>query len=228
MIHVIQNDPEVPPGGIGRILPESVVHHPYRGEPLPGVSGMSGLIVLGGRMGADEDRLHPFLGPLRDLMEKALQCEIPLLGICLGGQLLAMATGGRVVRNRWGERGKVMVSLSAEGSGDPLFHGIESPFQTFQWHDDSFDPPPGSVLLAGSPECPHQAFRIGSGWGLQFHPEITGEILSLWAADEPPAVRRKLETEFETIEDPCSRTLEILLQNFTNVISGRLVLRPCT
>lgn len=227
MIHIIQNDPDVPPGGIVRWPAPLTLHHPYRGDHLPRIREMDGLIVLGGRMGADEDGIYPFLTAVRDLMGEAVQSGVPTLGICLGGQLLAMACGGRVVRNRWGERGTAEIRLTRRGEGDPLFRGLLSPFPTFQWHDDSFDLPPDADLLAGTAACPHQAFRIGSGWGVQFHPEITREILSLWAADEDPPIRERLEEEFRGVESACADVLSKIMENFGHLVSCRPPLTRC-
>ncbi|MDD2897456.1 MAG: type 1 glutamine amidotransferase [Desulfuromonadaceae bacterium] len=182
MLHIIQNDPDVPPGNILHdcTIPYSV-HHPYRGERLPEVGEISALIVMGGAMGANDDSRHPFLADLKSLIRTVVTDKIPYLGICLGGQLLAAALGGSVVSRRWEELGFLSVSLTRDGAADPLFDGISTEFTTFQWHHDSFDIPAGGVLLATSPDCPHQAFRFGdSAWGLQFHPEVTGQIIREW------------------------------------------------
>lgn len=184
LVHVIQNDPEVPPGSIlDHISLPYEIHHPYRGEQLPDVAQISSLIVMGGAMGANDDHRHPFLTELKQLIRTVVAARIPYLGICLGGQLLAAALGATVAANRWEERGTLPVSLTQHGMTDALFNGIAQKFSTFQWHHDSFDLPEGAVLLAASEACPHQAFRIGeSSWGLQFHPEVTEKIIRDWCA----------------------------------------------
>ncbi len=184
MLHIIQNDPEVPPGNIVQHLPiPHSVHHPYRGSRLPEAEQISALIVLGGAMGANDDRKHPFLADLKQLIRRVVASAVPYLGICLGGQLLAAALGANVAAERWEEIGSFTVSLTDEGQRDRLFKGISPEFRTFQWHHDSFDIPRDGILLASSAACPHQAFRVGQcAWGVQFHPEVTEGIIRNWCA----------------------------------------------
>jgi len=221
MLHIIQNDPEVPPGNLTENLADLGVpfhlHHLYRGEALPNPADMTALIVLGGAMGANDDDRFPFLTPLKQLIRRSLELGIPYLGICLGGQLLAAASGTPVVSCRWEELGTLQVSLTHKGETDPLFTGINSPFSTFQWHHDSFDLPDGATLLAGSPACPHQAFRIGSNaWGLQFHPEVTEQIIRTWAAWDPATACRTelLVADFQAVHSAYQQTSKRMLQNF--------------
>ncbi|HCE68460.1 MAG: hypothetical protein A2X82_06115 [Geobacteraceae bacterium GWC2_55_20] len=197
MLHIIQNDPEVPPGNIIDNLEQLeqpyFLHHPYLGETLPDLRDITAMIVMGGAMGANDDKLHPFLTELKLLIRRVVEHGRPYLGICLGGQLLAAACGGRVVSNRWEELGTLEVNLTAAGKYDRLFAGLEGSFTTFQWHHDSFDIPPDAVLLASSPACQHQAFRIGAcAWGTQFHPEVTEEIIRDWC-DWTPATGTRVE-----------------------------------
>jgi GMP synthase (glutamine-hydrolysing) len=182
MLHIIQNDPEVPPGNIiDHLSIPHIVHHPYRDGLLPEPEQISAMIVLGGSMGAGDDRRHPFLGDLKKLIRTVVAARTPYLGICLGGQLLAAALGTEVASHRWEELGTLNVSLTQEGKADRLFRGIPELFSTFQWHLDSFDIPESGVLLASSAACQHQAFRVGDvAWGLQFHPEVTEAIIRNW------------------------------------------------
>lgn len=198
MLHIIQNDPEVPPGTIAENLEARgvvyVVHHPYTGDPLPELRDVSALIVLGGAMGANDDARHPFLYGLKDFIRRVVAAGIPYLGVCLGGQLLAAAFGAEVKSNRWEELGNLPVELLPVGQGDPLFAGLSQRFVTFQWHHDSFDIPSGGELLASSPACPHQAFRIGTcAWGLQFHPEVTEQIIRDWCSWDHATLVRMTE-----------------------------------
>lgn len=184
MLHIIQNDPEVPPGTIiDHLSIPYTVHHPHRDGRLPEPGRISALIVMGGAMGALDDRSYPFLTNLKSLIRTVVAARIPYLGVCLGGQLLAAALGAQVISNRWEELGTLPVVLTKEGISDALFAGITEEFCTFQWHHDSFDIPEGGVLLASSALCPHQAFRVGdAAWGLQFHPEVTESIIRDWCA----------------------------------------------
>jgi len=225
MLHILQNDPDVPPGNILENLHlQPPVHHLYRGDPLPELRDLSALIVLGGVMGANDDDRHPFLSGLKTLIGHVVEAVIPFLGICLGGQLLAAAMGGRVASGRWEELGSQRVTLTDEGRRDRLFRGIPDEFASFQWHHDSFDLPPGGILLASSADCPHQAFRIGeSAWGLQFHPEVTEQIIRDWCALDGAASSRIKEmiTAFNAGADEYRATAACLLNNFLAVAGLR-------
>lgn len=141
----------------------------------------SGLIVLGGPMNVDETDRYPFLAAEVQWIRQAVERSIPMLGICLGSQLLAKAFGARVYPNAVKEIGWYEVELTPAAAGDPLFAGCPPRPTVFQWHGDTFDLPAGSVLLATGPLCRHQAFRIGSSaYGLQFHIEMTAELIDTW------------------------------------------------
>lgn len=187
MVYVLQCDPGVPPGLVAVELDE--LSTPWRivrldrGEPLPGVGKDDVIILLGGTMSANDEAAFPFLRRLKPFVRETVNLGVRFLGICLGGQVLAAAFGAEVAENRWGERGNCEVQLISAGSAEALFAGLPQDLPAFQWHDDSFDLPEGAVLFASSELCPHQAFRIGDrGWGLQFHPEVTPEIIGGWAS----------------------------------------------
>lgn len=220
MLQIIQNDPEVPPGNLADNLTELQVpfqvSHPYRGETLPALPDITALIVLGGAMGANDDAHHPFLTPLKTLITQVVHAGIPYLGICLGGQLLAAALGTPVVSCRWEELGTLEVSLTDQGMSDQLFSGLPSPFTTFQWHHDSFDLPAAATLLASSPACPHQAFRVGNcAWGLQFHPEVNEAIIRAWCAWDPATASRadELVSAFLSHQQAYDTTARTILRN---------------
>jgi len=221
MLHIIQNDPQVPPGNITENLDAAgilyVVHHPYSGDPLPEVRDVSALIVMGGAMGANDDNRHPFLRDLKDFIKTMVLAGTPYLGVCLGGQLLAAALGAQVVSSRWEELGSLPVTLTGAGREDLLFSGLPAEIDTFQWHHDSFDIPVGGVLLASSPACPHQAFRVGDcAWGTQFHPEVTESIIRDWCAWDPATAARldDLLGDFYRIESRYRATARQMLTNF--------------
>lgn len=187
MVYVLQCDPEVPPGltavELDRLSVKWRLVRLDKGEPLPELHGSDAIILLGGRMSANDEAAFPFLRPLKVLVRESVERDVRFLGICLGGQVLAAAFGAAVVEKRWGERGSSEVLLNPAGCDDPLFHGVPPLFPVYQWHDDSFDLPEGAELLALSERCPHQAVRVGKrGWGLQFHPEVTSEIIDSWAS----------------------------------------------
>jgi GMP synthase-like glutamine amidotransferase len=220
MLHIIQNDPEVPPGNIiDHLGIPYTVHHPNRDGILPELEQLSALIVLGGSMGANDDDRYPFLGDVKNLIRQVMAARIPYLGICLGGQLLAAALGAEVVSGRWEELGALKVSLTENGKTDRLFVGIPEVFNTFQWHHDSFDIPPGGVLLASSSACPHQAFRVGeSAWGLQFHPEVTEKIIRDWCAWDSSTMERteELVAAFSGNEENYRAIARQLIDNFVH------------
>jgi len=221
MLYLIQNDPTVPPGNIpGHLHVPHRVIHPYQGEVLPDMAEVSALIVLGGSMGACDDGQHPFLTKLKELIRGVVERDIPYLGICLGGQLLAAAMGAEVASNRWGEKGPLTVDLTTEGQSDMLFEGISAAFRTFQWHNDSFDIPAGGTRLALSRSCPNQAFRFGRcAWGLQFHPEVMENIVREWAGGNPSKEQEseRLVAEFNAIAEEYDATAGRIVRNFTRL-----------
>lgn len=155
--------------------------------PLPAAPDLDvpGLVVLGGPMNVDETDKYPHLAAEVDWIRAALERELPILGICLGSQLLAKALGARVYANGVKEIGWYDLELTPAAASDPLFAGCRSPLKVFQWHGDTFDLPPGAVHLAESPACRHQAYRFGAcAWGLQFHIEVTRDMVHEWL-DEP-------------------------------------------
>lgn len=191
MLTLIQNDPEVPPGLVATLLTERGV--PFRlvrldlGAALPQTQAVTAAIVLGGRMGVGEVEHYPFLHPLKTWLQQLLQQRTAVLGICLGGQLLAEVAGGTVSTGRCGERGLCAVTLTAVGTRDPLLAGMAPVATVMQWHDDSFTLPPAAQHLAASTCCPVQAFRIANAWGVQFHPEVDRTIVTSWCRDSGDA-----------------------------------------
>lgn len=164
---------------------------PYAGDPLPAdLDLVDGLVVLGGSMGAADDTDYPYLADIRRLLAEAVAREVPTLGICLGAQLLALATGGRVERNPDGpEYGAQLIAKRANAGTDPLFGPLPITPDVIQWHVDAVTQlPAGAVHLFASPSCANQAFRLGRvAWGIQFHIETTPQLLQSWA-DEDAAV----------------------------------------
>ena len=154
----------------------------FTGQEPPRMEAISALISLGGPMSANDPL--PFLAREFGLLESALQAGKPLLGICLGAQLLARALGARVYPNPVKEIGWFPVQFTADAQADPLFHSLHRPETVFQWHSEAFDLPQDSVWLASSDGCPHQAFRAGrQAWGLQFHLETTLAMIAEWTAE---------------------------------------------
>ncbi|CAL9627679.1 hypothetical protein SUDANB176_05997 [Streptomyces sp. enrichment culture] len=187
---VVQNTPDSGPGRVGSWLRESglrlEVVRAYAGEPLPGRLGHRALVVLGGGFLPYEDDRAPWLPALRRLTGQALREAAPLLGICLGGQLLAHVAGG-TVQGRHGEPeyGSTPVRLRSGAREDALFGGLPAVTPAIEHHVDAVIAlPPGAVWLADSERCPYQAFRLGEcAWGLQFHPEVAAGRIRGWDAE---------------------------------------------
>ena len=163
----------------------------------------SGLILMGGPQSANDP--NPALADEMQLIRDAVREQKPVLGICLGSQLIAKALGARVFRNAQKEIGWSAVHLTEEGARDPLFSGIPNSSVFFHWHGETFDLPEGAVWLAYSDGCRHQAFRYSSNvYGIQFHPEITPEMIIDWFAqplncgDTDSLVEPVLPHAFET------------------------------
>ncbi|SDJ12715.1 GMP synthase-Glutamine amidotransferase [Frankineae bacterium MT45] len=196
---VVQNDPTDPLGPLGDWLTAAGLtldlRRPYRteeAEQLPAtLADHAALLVLGGEMGALDDEVAPWLPALRALLTSAVQDEVPALGICLGGQLLAAATGGQVGLSPEGpEFGAQLIAKRAAAASDPLFKELPITPDVLQWHFDAvLELPPGAVQLASSPGCDIQAFRVGRlAWGTQFHFETTPEIVRAWAEADADAL----------------------------------------
>ena len=147
----------------------------------PRVDRYHGLVVLGGPMCLGEIADYPHLETEVDVIRQAVDAEIPVLGICLGAQLLARALGAGVTRNAEKEIGWYDVSATDAGREDPLFSTFDGTEKIFQWHGDTFEIPEGAVHLASSPTCRNQAFRYGdSAYGFQFHLEVDEPLIERW------------------------------------------------
>ena len=185
-ILVVQHVPHEPLGTLDRLLR----HHKIRikfvnfsrtPDAVPDIAGYDAVIVLGGPMNVDEGHLHPHLLTEMRVLEAALRADLPILGICLGAQLLAHVLGARVGRNRTQELGWHEVRLTDAGRGDPALHHLGDGKQVFHWHGDMFAVPESAVLLAESDLCAHQAFRYGAhAYGLQFHLEADEPVIERW------------------------------------------------
>ncbi len=149
----------------------------------PDLEGYNGLIVLGGPMGVYEADKYPHLSVEMRLIDEALKRDIPILGICLGAQLIAAALGAPVRKAKQWEMGWYNVDLTPEGKSDPLFQKYQHSEKVFQLHQDEFEPPKASVHLAFSEMVQGQAFRYGSKvYGLQFHLEADQAMILRWLA----------------------------------------------
>lgn len=189
MIFGLYHDAGEGAGLISDVLKEAGVAfrpvHLYAGEGLPrDTSDLEGLVVMGGPMSVDDIAPFPFLLPEGQLIEKVLSEKKPVLGICLGSQLIAKALGARVYPNKRREVGWHPVSLTPAGRQDPSFSVLPDPATVLHWHEDTFDLPKGAIQLARSKRCENQAFRWGeSVYALQFHLEATPAMVAEWCGN---------------------------------------------
>lgn len=163
-------------------------------EPHPDVDvkKYDGLIILGGPMGVYEASEFPHLHYEMKCIREAVERHKPVLGICLGAQLIACALGAAVTRAQETEIGWYDVHLTPEGQADPILGGLAPTEKIFQWHGDTFEIPPGAVWLARSARCPHQAFRYRDNvYGFQFHLEVDEPMIERWL--KVPVNHRQLE-----------------------------------
>jgi GMP synthase (glutamine-hydrolysing) len=190
---VLQHQHTCPPGWFGDWLESAGVTVEalplQHGAAVPqSLGGYAGLMVLGGRMGALDDEVAPWLPAVRTLIRTVVRRDQPFLGICLGHQLAAAALGGRVERNRHGHsRGLTPLALAPEAATDPLLAVVPRDAVAVQWnYDVVVAMPPGAAVLATAPDGTVQAARFGPlAWGVQFHPEASPAIFRSWTVENP-------------------------------------------
>lgn len=192
-------------------------------DAQPSLNGYRGLVVLGGPMNVDDVDRYTHIGIEIDLIQQAIDKNIPVLGICLGAQLIAKSLGAEVRKNGVKEIGWYEVAPTSEGRVDPLLSNFRDTEKIFQWHGDTFDIPVGSVHLASSPDCINQAFRYGNNvYGLQFHLEVDQAMIERWL--RVPNNRREIENTKGEI-DPQRIRLETVkyidrLKHLSNLVFG--------
>ncbi len=210
---VLQHLPDDGPGYLGQWLDtQGIRWHVFcadDGEVYPAsVHGYRGMAVLGGEWSANDER--PSLRHAEALMREADALGVPIIGHCLGGQLMARAFGGKVERAMQPEIGWMPLNTASSAAArywfgeSVLSAGIDTvanDHRVYQWHRDSFVTlPPGAELIASSPACMHQAFVIGPHLGMQFHIEITAEKIGLWMAEPGASFQRLVERWPESVQ----------------------------
>ena len=173
---------------------------------LPPVSRLLGLVVMGGPQDANDDRRYPGLPAERRLLAEAVSADVPVLGVCLGMQLLGLALGATLHLQHGKEIGFAPVTLSEAGTRDPVlgaFAALGSP-AFLHWHSDAVELPRGAELLASTAVTPVQSFRLGSALGMQFHPEADAALLKSWLSTPamvgglPPGLAERIRADAET------------------------------
>ena len=151
---------------------------PLLGDVLPDHGSLGGALVMGGPMNVDQVELYPDLAAEREWLSEAIRLGLPILGVCLGAQLLARALGAEVRPGRETEIGFAEVEI--HDPEDPVVGGLAPASKVLHWHGDVFDLPEGARPLASSALTEHQAFRFGSAWGLLFHAEADAVLVERW------------------------------------------------
>jgi GMP synthase (glutamine-hydrolysing) len=155
----------------------------YRDCIRPDIREADALLFMGGPMSANDDL--PYIRQELDLIGDAFSLGKPILGVCLGSQLIAKALGAPVYPNAVKEIGWYPLYWTAAAARDPLFHGLTAPETVFHWHGETFDLPPSADLRVYSDACRHQAYRVGEDiYGLQFHLEVTPEMIADWCRQD--------------------------------------------
>lgn len=194
-VAIVENTHVTHHGQVGVALHERAalidLWKPWTGQPLPTMPEADALVVFGGEQSATEDDTHPYLPALASLMAAYTKADKPVLGICLGSQILARAFGAENQLGTAPEFGWCDVALTEAGRADPVLSVLPDRFPIFQWHSDTFTLPKGATHLASSPTAAHQAFRIGRAtYGTQFHFEASRPVVADWLARFPDGIDR--------------------------------------
>ncbi|MEN6518379.1 MAG: type 1 glutamine amidotransferase [Methanospirillum sp.] len=193
-VAVLLHDPAEPAGLIDELLAATghsaaTVRLDETNEVPGGLDGAA-LVLMGGPMSANDEALHPWLAAEKALVRRAVGAGRPVLGICLGAQVIASALGARVYPSEQEVGWRAL-------AGVPGYSLLPPAFPAFELHGETFDLPAGAVLLATGERVPHQAFAVGSAVGLQFHLEATAPMIAAWAADLPEMERERCAAETE-------------------------------
>jgi GMP synthase (glutamine-hydrolysing) len=233
-IAVVQHEANCPPHLVGTWMADAgadiTVCHAYAGEALPDPATYDGLVVLGGAMGANDDADSPWLAPVRERIREHANAGVPVLGICLGHQLAAVALGGEVETNSRGQTfGLRTLGWTPDAHVDPLMSTVATPRRGVHWHDDVVTAvPDGAVVLARTEGVEVQAARYApSVWGVQHHPEVDADLIRPWAeADRELHRSQGLDTdgvlaEIDAARDELAAAWQPLAARFVE-ISGRV------
>jgi len=193
----------------------------YAGDALRDPADYTAVVAMGGDMNVYQEEAYPWLAAETAALGRAARAGQAVLGVCLGGQLLARALGAIVRLGGAPELGLADITLSEAGQTDPLFAGLPV-LEGVVWHDDAFDIPPGAQALASSAGCDNQAFRFGQrAYGLQFHPEVTPALLDDWieaASYLGPEDGRALRAYFASRYAALRAQMDCLMDNFLRLM----------
>ena len=211
-VAIIQHVEHEPAGSIEDYLQRRSIQYEYfrvyEGEFPEG--DFTHFVIMGGPMGAYEDATYPFIGREKELIRGAYKEGKGVLGICLGAQLIASAFGKEVYPFK-----REVGWFEVERLEDDFTKGLPDRVKVVQWHNDTFDVPEGAKFLFRGDAVPNQGFRLGKIVALQFHMEVTEELLRLWAKDEgiSPEERQNLLSGINNIEE-MNAQFDVLLNRF--------------
>lgn len=178
------------------------------------LSDIASVVVMGGPMNVYEEEKYPFLALEKYLIRELMMQKIPVLGICLGAQLIAASLGARVKRSPVKEIGWFDVELTQAAKDDPLMEGFDAKTKVFQWHEDTFELPAGAILLAEGNGI-YQAFSFRNlAWGFQFHVEVDHPMLSSWLRDVLPEDREKMLETYAQMKDAFNAQAKNVFRGF--------------
>ena len=198
-----------------------------RGDPLPEPGEADAILSLGGDQSVCEIDKYPYLVAEAELLRDEAECGTPILGICLGGQLLAHALGGKVDRLPRRIVDWVEVEKLPDADGDPVIGPLPQRVRALHWNEDGFTTPPGAVELLSRATEAGEAFRWGaSAWGIQFHPEADQEALDGWYADVHWLVEAGVDEDVAREADQLHlpgqlATAEAIFGGFASFVTGR-------
>lgn len=193
----------------------------WQNKSLPAVEDCDAVISLGGPMSVYETDKYPFLQKEEVFLKDAIRNEVPVLGICLGAQILAKISGAKISKAAEKEIGWYELMLTENANSDMLFRGLKNSLDVFQWHEDTFDIPDGATLLATSKACRNQAFRFSKcAWGLQFHPEMTEDMLDAWLSHTKEQLEKNnIMLHYLKTKEAYNRQAGLMYLNFATAIA---------
>ena len=215
-VAVVQHEPSVPPGSIAEVLRRSELDHSvveaWRPCEWPRATDVGAVVVLGGTMNADELDAYPFLRASRALIGEALEKEVPILGVCLGSQMMARVLGGDVYRAVPRNALFSKLEVTDAAASDPVIAPVANGTEVLQFHEDTFTIPAGAMPLARSAATGlHQAFRYGErAYAFQFHFEVDEAIVRQWCGNiGPEAMTEEWGTTERVLVDEARERLAI-------------------